>query len=295
MKKTYIKTAKQLIEHRSTFCLCIIMLTLIFSGCDDNNVEKIENLGKTIAEIDGYTITDREVDLILFKKSEMTDSPVARKEALEKIIDEALFYQKGIELGLDKNEQYRNEITKKILEIKAFKRQRMRSYVIRNQIAQISVTEEDVRAYFNANQQKLQSEYHLAKLRFANTRQARAFLSELEKGVSFTELANRVTGNQKNNGVPSWDQGFLRWINLNQAYFGAVADLKVGEVSQPVTRKGFSSVYLFKLLDKKTNPDISFDSVKNLINGRLKMKKMQDINENYPKTLRDNAKIVYNP
>ncbi len=293
MKKTDINTAKQFIKHRSPFYLYIILLALIFSGCDDHNVEKTENLGKTVAEIDGYTITDREVDLVLFKNSEAADTPVARKQALEKIIDDALFYQKGIELGLDKNEQYRNEIIKKTLEIKAFKRQRMRSYVVRNQISQIRVTEEDVRAYFNANQQKLQSEYHLAKLRFANVRQARAFLKELEKGVSFTELANRVTGNQTSDGVPSWDLGFLKWINLNQAYFEAVADLKVGEVSQPVTRKGFSSIYLFKLLDKKLNPEISFDSLKKLIDGRLKMKKMQAIHENFPKTLRDSAKIVY--
>ena len=117
-------------------------------------------------------------------------------------------------------------------------------------------------------------------------------LNDIARGTPFEAGPRaRFPKLPKTVGAP-WDLGYLRWQQVPKAWRNVVDDLKKGEVSG-VIRGPNNRFWIIKLIDKRENPDITFESIKPTIMEVLKNAKIEELREKTDRDLRAKASIVY--
>ena len=167
----------------------------------------------------------------------------------------------------------------------------------------INITEDDAKKYYSENAEQIvqvRASHILIKPHTTDpnsdpnqakaTARAKAedLLKQIKGGADFAELA------QANSDCPSskqgGDLGFFKRDRMVPAFAKAAFELKVGQVSDIVeTQFGY---HIIKVTDRK---DDTFEKAKDDILKLLTQTKQADFAEEYIKSLKDNAKIVYPP
>ncbi|MDH5561775.1 MAG: hypothetical protein OEY59_13080 [Deltaproteobacteria bacterium] len=200
------------------------------------------------------------------------------KNALDKMIFNEIIYQKGIELGLDEDADYRFDLWN-------FQRRKMVRRVFDHEARNIRVTSDDALAYFKEHQEAIQSEYHLLAIYFPDEKQAREALVKLKDKVPFVKLAPQAGKSGKKVGLK--DLGFLPWHKLNPNWTDEIQKLKQGEVSPLLPGSYVTKNILVKLAGKRTNSKIDFKRVK----GSLIEKIRDERFTRFIKNLEANSKV----
>ena len=214
------------------------------------------------------------------------------KNVLKVIVERQLFAQKALKLGLDANPAYQEKLRRMEAQFKDFKRREL-SELFRREIARTAeVGEEEAKEYFAKNAVRLGTELHVLQILRRSESSIEQALKELKQGSSFEKVAGKRFPKLPKMDAEPWDLGYLRWNQVPESWQGVVNDLPNGEVSG-VIRGPNNRFWIIKLIDKRENPSITFESVKPSIMEVLKSAKIEALREQADRELRAEANIVY--
>jgi peptidyl-prolyl cis-trans isomerase C len=246
-----------------------------------------------LVTVNGTPIGEADVRYALSTGGHNTEiPPKQRKNVLEVIIQQELVYQRAVELGLDANAGYQKKLRQMEAQLNAFKRKELSELFWRENAGRAVVSEAEAKKYFEENAARIQTELHVWQILKRQERLIQKTLSEVEHGASFDEVARRQFPNLPEGAGQPWDLGYLKWKQVPEAWRNVVYDLKKGEVSG-VIRGPNSRFWIIKLMDKRENPDITFESIKPTIMEVLKNEKIEELRAQAARDLRAKASIVY--
>jgi peptidyl-prolyl cis-trans isomerase C len=247
-----------------------------------------------LATVNGTPIREADVRFALRRGSDDEEVPPQhRKNVLEVIIRRELIYQRAVELGLDANPRYQERLRQMEAQINAFKRAELSDLFFRHEIVgRAKVSEAEAREYFAENAARIRTEFHVWQILRRKEGSIEQVRNDLEQGRSFEEVAGRQLPKLPKTGRAPWDLGYLRWKQVPKSWRDVVYDLKKGEVSG-VIRGPNNRFWILKLIDKREDPDITFESSKPTIMEVLKNAKIEKLREKTDPDLRAKASIVY--
>ena len=246
-----------------------------------------------LATVNGAPIGEEDVRFAMRSRGHDKEIPPEhRKNVLEVIIRRELIYQRAIELGLDANPRYREKLRRMEAQINAFKRKELSELFWREIASAATISEAEAKKYFAENATRIRTELHVWQILQRKEGLIEQALNDLEQGTSFEEVARRRFPKLPKTGRAPWDLGYLRWNQVPEPWRSVVYDLKNGEVSG-VIRGPNNRFWIIKLMDKRENPDITFESVKASIMEVLKNAKIEELREKTDRDLRAKASIVY--
>ncbi len=174
----------------------------------------------------------------------------------------------------------------------------------------INVTEDDAKKYYDENKTKFEMPEQVRASHIlimpdtkdpnADPNQAKAkakekaedLLEKIKNGADFAELAKTNSGD-KASAVQGGDLGFFGKGQMVPAFDKAVFALKPGQVSDIVeTQYGY---HIIKVTDHNDANTLSFEQAKDDLTKMLTQNKQADFAEEYVKSLKDKAVIVYPP
>ena len=197
------------------------------------------------------------------------NSEEGKKQLLEDLVNQELFYIEANKEGLHNDEGFRAEM-KKIEE------NMLKQYSINKILSSVKLTEDEKKAFFEANKSKFnKSETASAKHILVETEeQANDILNKINSGeVSFEDAAKEhSTCPSKDNGG---DLGSFPKGQMVPEFEEAVFSMNKGEVRGPVqTQFGY---HLIKLEDMQSGGESEYEEVKNEIERTLMYQKQTEV------------------
>jgi parvulin-like peptidyl-prolyl isomerase len=248
-----------------------------------------------LATVNGTPIGEADVRLALSSGGHNNEEVPSeyRKNVLDVIIQRELLYQRAVELGLDANPTYQENLRRMEAQINAFKRNELSELFYRQEIAKkAEVSDAEAKAYFEANAARIRTELHVWQILRRKENAIEQVRNDLEQGASFEEIAGKGLPQMAKTDKAPWDLGYLRWKEVPESWQNVVYALKKGEVSG-IIRGPNNRFWIIKLIDKREDPDITFESVKPAIVEVLKGAKIEELREKINRDLRAKANIVY--
>ncbi|RZU98838.1 peptidylprolyl isomerase [Spiribacter vilamensis] len=237
---------------------------------------------RVLAEINGETITERELDQLVSQQTQGQSEipPTQRRQFLEEIINLMLLAQAGDEADIDESPdvaaQLNNDRRRTLAQ--AFVRQ-----LTEDEPVEESVLRERYETQYGGAAPK---EYKARHILVSDREQAAAIIDRLADGESFTELA----GQYSEDGT-SRDGGNLGWFapgDMVGPFSEAVTELEPGAVTdEPVqTRFGFHVIRLDDTRETEAPAfsDVASDLRMSVINERIQAELQ---------ALREDAEIDY--
>lgn len=265
---------------KKQFSLAIIALSMTASAFAQNQV---------VATVNGQSITKKQFEEYHLQNLKFVGQRKITKEvSLQDLINRQLGIQKAKKTGLDKDPV----VVAKQEDI-LFHAQTSKD--LENEFKKISVTDADVKKYYDDNQEyrtahilyRLRAEPNPKEVEQALIQSNEIYAALQKDPNSFAQLANKYS--QTSAAPVGGDLGFQPPTRLAPEYFEAIRGQKVGYVTKPVrTQMGY---HVIKILGVK-----SFDQIdKNLYKKIIYDKKRDALIENYFKNLAKGADIKTNP
>lgn len=252
-----------------------------------------ESTKDVLATVNGTPIGEADVRVALSSGGHNKEVPPGhRKNVLEVIIRRELIYQRAVGLGLDANASYQEKLRRMEAQINAFKREELSELFWREITGRAVVSEAEAEKYFAENAARIRTELHVWQILQRKEGLIEQALNDLEQGTSFEEVARRQFSKLPKTAGAPWDLGYLRWKQVPKAWRNVVYDLKKGEVSRVILGPN-KRFWIIRLVDKRENPDITFESIKPTIMEVLKNAKTEELREKTERDLRAKASIVY--
>jgi hypothetical protein len=185
---------------------------------------------------------------------------------LQTLVRNELIYQQALELGLDNNPEYRRKVSVAEAQLRAFKSQQIAAFHREHVRNKAVVTEAEARI----------AEDH----------------KDLQGGKPFEKVAaKRFPALPKGMKVP-WDLGYLYWFQIPPSWHGVVERLEPGQSSGIIKGPG-GRFWLVRLVDKKVDPAVTFDTEKAKIVEILQSRKSEELHETMLGQMRTKSKIVF--
>jgi parvulin-like peptidyl-prolyl isomerase len=145
-------------------------------------------------------------------------------------------------------------------------------YLQREMHARVTVSNDEIRAYYDANRDLYTQELHLQQILLDTIEDAEAVLAELKAGEGFNTLARKhsLDGSASKGG----DIGFLGKGAMNPALEAEVFTMKDQEVRGPI-ESGFGFHIVRVVGRRKLNRPASFDVARDEIMQTLLLEKQQ--------------------
>lgn len=224
---------------------------------------------KILAVSAGHEITEQEVkDLIANYPPEQQiylSSPQAKDELLEQLIGFHLFSKMAEENKIKESREYKETLAKMENELASH-------MAATSVIDKVTLTEEEAKAYFDANPNQFISEKQVRAKHILVEKevQAKEILSEIKAGKSFEDAAKEYsTCPSKEKGG---DLGYFKKGQMVPEFEKAAFEGAVGEITGPIkTQFGY---HLILVEDKKEEQAVSFEDIReNLMEKLLNQKK----------------------
>ena len=227
--------------------------------------------GKVLAIVDGREITEADLmELVqnIGQSAAQFRSEEGQKQLVDELITQELLYSEAKALKLDEEEEF-------IQALKHMEATLLKQYAMRNLLSNVTVTPEEVKAYFEAHSDAFQSpESATASHILVDTEeQAKEILAEIKAGLDFAEAASKYSN------CPSKAQGgnlgeFTRGRMVPE-FETATFALQVGEISEPVqTQFGF---HIIKLEAHKPQAAAKFEDVERQVTDQCLNAKRQQV------------------
>ncbi len=253
---------------------------------------------RVLATVNGVPITEHDLKQVLRRGGgghggESPKSPEASPNVLQNLVRDELIYQRSVELGLDKDEEYRRKRDEAEAQLRASLRQEMSTLFRRHVGKNFEVTDGEVKAYFDKNRKTLQTTFHVWQLfyRGGDPRMARD-LQDLKSGVPFEKVAARPFPDLPKGMPPPWDLGDLHWNQIPEPWQSVLDRLAPGQVSELIQGPRDRS-WVIKLVKKTVDPRITLATEKEKIAEIVKKQKADTLYDRMLAEMKDKAKIVY--
>lgn len=249
-----------------------------------------------LATVNGVPITETDliIQLIRSKKDHGEASKLDRnKKVLEGIIQRELSSRKALQLGLDHDPSYQEELKRMAAQHNAFKRNRLTALYQLDIWAKATASEEEARVYFEENESRIQTEVRVWKIQRGNEKEIRRDLDDLAAGMPFEEVAARRFADLPDSIGKPWElQKYLNWQQVPQAWRNALDEMDVGETSGIITGPK-NRFWIIKLVARRNNPDLDYEKNQALIKQILTREKAEKLQQQSERELREQATIVY--
>ena len=294
----YLIEEKRTLKKPSVLFVAVILMTFLISCGEKREAGQktdADPQAKILATVNGVPITEYDMKQMLRIAVGHGEppNPEAAQNALQTLIRDELIYQTSLEVGLDKNQEYRRKLNEADAQLRAFKRQEMTALYLRHLKSKAEVTDSDAQAYFEKNAKSIQTKLHVWQIFYRGNYPGIAKdYEDLKKGMPFEKVASRRFPNLPKGMKAPWDMGFLHWSQIPPYWQDVVDRLKPGQTSEII--KGPSDRYwVIKLVNKEVDPKITFATEKGKIVEILRKKKTDELYENMLSQMRTNAKIVF--
>ncbi|HID95841.1 MAG TPA: hypothetical protein EYP53_07280 [Candidatus Latescibacteria bacterium] len=213
-----------------------------------------------VAEVGGKKITAGDIEEAFAKLR--SAHAMTKDQVLWTLIDKELLAMESRNRGLDKSEK----IQKQLEEIK---RQRIKDALSARLTSQISVSDKEVRQYFEAKGLETKMEVRAAHIMLKTRKEAEDVLKAIRQGADFAQLARersieKVTA-EKGGDLGYWEPGVVVGPFAQKVF-----SMKVGEISEPFQdQKGY--YHIIKVLDKRP---VGFERQKPRIENLLRRQKL---------------------
>lgn len=250
--------------------------------------------GKILATVNDVPITEYDMKQSLRRGGHGGEvNPEATQNILQVLVRNELIYQQSLELGLDKNPEYRRKLYEVDAQLRDFKRKEIsplyREY-IRNKAV---VTDSEAKEYFEKNSNRIQTKVHVWQIyyRGEETRIAEDY-KELKSGKSFENVASRrFPGLPKGMKAP-WDLGYLYWSQIPPFWQDSIDRLEPGQISD-IIKGPNERFWVIKLVDKAVDPKITFSTEKEKIVEAVQKRKADELQETMLGQMRAKSKIIF--
>lgn len=254
----------------------------------------------TVVTVNGKAISDEEINRVLMEGTQgrFNQLPKEKQDELRKritdgLITQELVYQDAKKSGVLKSKEYideRNAMMERIdrqLAAKVWEKQ---------QFEKVTVSEKEVKAYFDANPQEFieKEKVHARHILLKTETQAKDLIGKLKalKGNAlkekFIELAKSESTGPS--GPKGGDLGFFPQGQMVPAFNDVVFKMDVGTITMTPVKSQFG-YHIIYLEEKKTGKQLSFEEVKSFVDQRLKIEKFKKDMEIKMKALKDTATI----
>lgn len=256
----------------------------ILTPGDLGNTVNAQPAGQVLAQVGGKPITEENVTRFIQamgRNGQAYNNPKGRAAVLEQMIAQRLFL-----LDAQRNLYEREPAFK--AQLAAVKEQLLMEYAITKCIQSVRVTEEEVRAYYDAHKDDLQAEesVNASHILVDSEEKANSILADIRAGkISFEDAARQYST------CPSGKQGgslgdFARGQMVPE-FDQAVFALQEGELTGPVkTQFGY---HLIRMNKKNEATPISYADIREELYQQVMQEKQQ---EAYQKKI-NQLKILY--
>lgn len=236
-------------------------------GGSEGGVERVARSPGAVAQVNLAVL--REDDLRQLVPAVLSESITGSeiREILDHWVSTELLYQKAIQEGLDRDPgvvERLHEMQRQLLADEYRQRE------LRNRVR---VTNEEIRARYDANIDQYTQEIHLRHIVLDTPEEAEAVLAELRKGADFRALAraHSVDASSANGG----DLGYLGKGSMNPAFEQTVFEMAPNEVRGPIASSfGFHVVQVVQR--RKAAEPVSFEVARDEILQTLLLEKKQE-------------------
>jgi peptidyl-prolyl cis-trans isomerase C len=249
---------------------------------------------RVVATVNGAQITEADLD----QRARRSPTPGApghevSGNVLQTVVREELIAQRAVQLGLDREPGYREQLEQMEAQLRAFKRQQLavlyRAWVQNH----ATPTEADARAWFDANADLVRTRLHVLQItRRGEPAELQRDLEDLRAGTPFEKVAARRFPDLPASVKAPWDLGEMAWNQIPPAWRGVVDRLEPGQVSDVIQGEGGRS-WIVKLQGKRVDPTITFETEKDRIVDALRQQKATELYEASLAEARAKARIVY--
>jgi peptidyl-prolyl cis-trans isomerase C len=234
---------------------------------------------KVLAIVNGSEITEKYIQRSLLRFPQETQeyykTEEGKKQFLEQVINLELIYNHALDSGMENDPEY-------IEQVKWIEKDILIQIGVKNIMADVDITEEEIQKYYQDNSQMFKSEETVAARHILvdTLEQMQDIKVEISNGMSFEEAARKYSK------CPSSAQGgslgsFTRGRMVPE-FETAAFQLQVGEISEPVkTQFGY---HLIQLEEKNSETVKSLEEsrhmiVKNLLHQKQNEKYINSIVE----------------
>jgi len=245
-----------------------------------------------LALVNGVPVTEADVHAEIHSKTPVGElGPEQKKILLDRVIGKELVAQKATELDLG-DTPYREELARRMADVNEWKRQALADAYFRHEAAQLPpVTDEEARRYFDENATAIRTETHVLQILARDEAQIAQVQQELASGTSFEDAARKRFPDLPAGKTP-WDLGYLKWKQIPDAWRNILATMKPGETSEVVRGSG-GRFWIIRLLDRREDAALDFETVKPVIVEDLKNAKVEQARTHAADDLRKTARIEY--
>ncbi|NLK98979.1 peptidylprolyl isomerase [Defluviitalea saccharophila] len=226
---------------------------------------------KVLAIVDGREIKESDVFSLmqnLGQRGAQFRSPYGQKQLLNEIIAQELLYSEALENGFDKEESF-------VVVLEQMKKSLLMQYAANKLMTSVSVDDEEVRAYFEANksifaQPKTVAASHIL---VDSEEEALKILDEINNGLDFSDAARKYSkcpSKDSGGALGEFSQGKMV-PEFEQAAFS----MEPGEISKPVqTQFGYHIIKVDQVNEAKES---SFEEVKDEVKNQCLFNKQQEV------------------
>lgn len=277
--------------------ISLVLLASLFScgkGREANRTIDVDVQAKVLATVNDVPITEYDMKQIL--KRIPAGAGVhqgADQNILQTLVRDELIYQKSLELGLDKNQAYRQKLGEVGAQLREFQRKEMSALYLRHLRNKAEVIDAEVQAYFEKNAKKLQTKFHVWEIFYrGNYSQIVKDHQDLKNGMPFEKVASRRFQNLPANMKAPWDLGEMHWSQIPEPWQGVVDRLAPGQLSE-IIKGPKDRFWVIKLVNKTIDPQITFVTEKEKIVEILRQQKTEALYDNMLSQMRAKSKIVF--
>jgi parvulin-like peptidyl-prolyl isomerase len=220
-------------------------------------------------------------------------NPESTQNVLETLVRNELIYQQSLELGLDKNQEYRRKLHEAEAQLRAFQRHEI-SALYREHIRNKSVvTDSEAQEYFEKNLKRIQTKFHVWQIYYRGEEpKIDEAYKDLKSGMPFEKVASRRFPNLPKDMKAPWDIGYLYWNQIPTPWQGILDRLEPGQVSDIIQGPN-ERFWVIKLVDKMADPNITFATEQAKIVEVLQKQKADELYDAMLIQMRAKSKIIF--
>lgn len=214
---------------------------------------------KVLAIVNGKEITQRDLEASIsrFPKERQSYlmSEEGRKQLIDQLVSFELVYNYALDNGVEKDPNY-------IAKLENAKRELLTQTAINNVLADVNVTDEEVKSYYEANKNYFMDQPSVTArhILVETEEEANKISNEIQNGMSFEEAASSYSScpsKAQGGNLGSFTKGQMV-PEFEEAAFG----LAVGELSKPVqTQFGYHLIKVEGKTEEAAKPLSEVDSL----------------------------------
>jgi parvulin-like peptidyl-prolyl isomerase len=249
---------------------------------------------RVLATVNGTPITEADVDHRT-RRSVTGGGPAheATESVLQTLVREELVYQRGLQLGLDAQPEYRARVEDLEAQLRTYRRQEMAALHRQHVQGRAVVTDAEAQAWFEQNADLVRTRFHVLQiLAKGDASGLQRDLQDLRGGAPFEQVAARRFPVLPAAARAPWDLGELAWHQLPKAWRGVVDRLEPGQVSDLVHGEG-GRLWVLKLAGKRVDPAVTLATERERIGEALRAQKAEAAYASELEALKARAEVTY--